>query len=77
MSGEAAAKNGITPLARIVAIAEAGVQPDVMGTGPIPAVELVVGIQLFKFQFRIGYYLTLFYSWKKLNGQRIKLICTN
>ena len=42
MSGEAAAKKGITPLARIVAIAQAGVDPNIMGTGPIPAVELVV-----------------------------------
>lgn len=42
MSAEAAAKKGVTPMARIVAIAHAGVEPDIMGTGPIPAVELLL-----------------------------------
>lgn len=42
MSAEAAAKKGITPMARIVAAAQAGVKPEIMGTGPIPAVELVL-----------------------------------
>ena len=42
MSREAATKKGVKPLARVVAIAEAGVEPHIMGTGPIPAVELVV-----------------------------------
>lgn len=48
MSAEAAAKKGITPMARIVAAAQAGVKPEIMGTGPIPAVELVVSHQLTK-----------------------------
>ena len=39
MSGDAAAKRGITPLARIVSWATAGVDPAIMGTGPIPAVR--------------------------------------
>ncbi len=34
---EAAAKRGITPLARIVSWATCGVDPSIMGTGPIPA----------------------------------------
>jgi acetyl-CoA C-acetyltransferase len=34
---EAAEKRGITPLARIVSWATAGVDPSIMGTGPIPA----------------------------------------
>ncbi|XP_023246982.1 acetyl-CoA acetyltransferase, cytosolic isoform X2 [Copidosoma floridanum] len=42
MSREAAEKKEITPIARIVAIAESGVEPNLMGTGPIPAVELVL-----------------------------------
>ncbi|KAK0093411.1 hypothetical protein PV326_013580 [Microctonus aethiopoides] len=42
MSAEAAKNAGISVLAKIVAVAQAGVEPDVMGTGPIPAVELVL-----------------------------------
>jgi acetyl-CoA C-acetyltransferase len=37
MSAAEAAKRGVTPLARIVSWATAGVDPAVMGTGPIPA----------------------------------------
>ena len=37
MSAEAAKKRGIQPLARIVSWATAGVDPAVMGSGPIPA----------------------------------------
>ena len=37
MSAEEAAKRGITPLARIASRATAGVDPSIMGTGPIPA----------------------------------------
>jgi acetyl-CoA C-acetyltransferase len=37
MTAEDAAKRGITPLARIASWATAGVDPAVMGTGPIPA----------------------------------------
>jgi len=37
MTEENAAKRGITPLARIVSWATAGVDPKIMGTGPIPA----------------------------------------
>ncbi|MGB0497370.1 MAG: acetyl-CoA C-acyltransferase family protein [Rubricella sp.] len=36
---EAAEKAGLTPRARIVGYAHAGVRPDVMGIGPIPAVR--------------------------------------
>jgi acetyl-CoA acetyltransferase family protein len=38
----AAARNGLTPIARIVAMAAAGVEPRVMGIGPIPAVRKVL-----------------------------------
>ena len=37
MSAEDAEKRGIEPLARIVSWATAGVDPAIMGTGPIPA----------------------------------------
>jgi len=37
MSGEAVAKRGIRPLARIVAATSAGVDPRFMGLGPVPA----------------------------------------
>ena len=37
MSAEEARKRGVTPLARIVSWATAGVDPSIMGTGPIPA----------------------------------------
>ncbi len=37
MTAAEAAKRGLTPLARIASWAQAGVDPSVMGTGPIPA----------------------------------------
>jgi acetyl-CoA C-acetyltransferase len=37
MTAEEAERRGITPLARIVSYATAGVDPAIMGTGPIPA----------------------------------------
>ncbi|QDZ00049.1 acetyl-CoA C-acetyltransferase [Nitratireductor mangrovi] len=37
MSEEEATRRGVTPLARIVSWATAGVDPKIMGTGPIPA----------------------------------------
>ena len=39
MSAERARQLGATPRMRIVARAEAGVRPEIMGSGPIPAVE--------------------------------------
>ncbi|WP_138468411.1 acetyl-CoA C-acyltransferase family protein [Poseidonocella sp. HB161398] len=38
-SAEAAAKAGLMPKARILGYAHAGVRPEVMGIGPVPAVE--------------------------------------
>jgi acetyl-CoA C-acetyltransferase len=37
MTAAEAAKRGLTPLARIASWAQAGVDPSIMGTGPIPA----------------------------------------
>jgi len=42
MSAEEASKRGIEPLARIVSWATAGVDPAIMGTGPIPASRLAL-----------------------------------
>ena len=37
MSADEAKRRGLTPMARIVSWATAGVDPAIMGTGPIPA----------------------------------------
>lgn len=42
MSAEKARELGITPLARVVTMAVAGVRPDIMGIGPVPAVKKVL-----------------------------------
>jgi acetyl-CoA C-acetyltransferase len=42
MSAKDAAARGLTPLARIASWAQAGVDPKVMGTGPIPASKLAL-----------------------------------
>ena len=39
MTAEEAAKRGLKPLARIASWAHAGVEPEIMGTGPIPATK--------------------------------------
>jgi acetyl-CoA C-acetyltransferase len=43
MTASEAAKRGLTPLARLAAFATAGVDPAVMGTGPIPATRKALG----------------------------------
>jgi acetyl-CoA C-acetyltransferase len=42
MSADTARRRGVKPLARIVSWATAGVDPAVMGTGPIPASKLAL-----------------------------------
>ncbi|HEX7633875.1 MAG TPA: acetyl-CoA C-acyltransferase family protein [Noviherbaspirillum sp.] len=42
MEAGAAARAGLKPLARLVSYAVAGVDPSLMGTGPIPAVQLTL-----------------------------------
>lgn len=42
MSQEVAESKGISPLAKIVAVAQVGVDPQIMGIGPIEAVKLVL-----------------------------------
>ena len=39
MSADEAARRGLKPLARIASWASAGVEPEIMGTGPIPAMK--------------------------------------
>jgi acetyl-CoA C-acetyltransferase len=39
MNASVAAKRGIKPLARLLAYAHAGVDPDIMGIGPVPATQ--------------------------------------
>lgn len=42
MSAEAAEKRGVTPLARIASYATAGVDPSIMGYGPVPATQIAL-----------------------------------
>ncbi len=42
MSGEALKSSGAKPLARLVAYAHAGVDPNIMGIGPVPATQAVL-----------------------------------
>lgn len=42
MSQSEAERRGIKPMARIVSSAQAGLDPSVMGTGPIPAIRKAV-----------------------------------
>ncbi|MFS8580310.1 MAG: thiolase family protein [Novibacillus thermophilus] len=44
MSEEAAVSNGFQPLVKIKAFASAGVEPDVMGIGPVPAVKKALNL---------------------------------
>src|SRR5579864_1468809 len=42
-SEDAAGRFGLTPIARVVGAAAAGVLPDLMGIGPIPAIQKLLG----------------------------------
>ena len=42
-SEKEAKANGLTPRARVVAMAAAGVAPRIMGIGPVPAMRKVLG----------------------------------
>jgi acetyl-CoA acetyltransferase family protein len=43
-SGEAARRHGLTPRARILGMAVAGVAPRIMGIGPVPAIRKVLAL---------------------------------
>ena len=42
-SGEYVRANGLKPLGKLRGFASAGVQPDIMGIGPVPAIRLLLG----------------------------------
>src|SRR5579884_3191139 len=42
-SGAAVKKHGLTPMARIIGYAQAGVDPKIMGIGPVPATKKLLG----------------------------------
>lgn len=44
MNGEECKKQGCSPMAKIVSHAQCGVDPKIMGTGPIPAVLKTVSV---------------------------------
>lgn len=44
MSSAKAAEKKINPLAKIIGFAQAGVDPKVMGIGPVPAVKKLVSV---------------------------------
>jgi acetyl-CoA C-acetyltransferase len=44
MGGDTVKSRGISPIARVVAFAQVGVDPAYMGMGPVPAVTSVVSI---------------------------------
>lgn len=54
-----AKQRGLKPLARVVAWSQAGVDPSIMGTGPIPAVRAAVSFM---------YLSTFFLSFTSLLG---------
>lgn len=41
-SEEAVSQNNLTPLARVVAYSTVGVDPSIMGIGPVPAIQTVL-----------------------------------
>lgn len=43
-SEEAAAKNNLKPLARVVGFSVVGVDPSIMGIGPVPAIRNVLKV---------------------------------
>lgn len=51
MSYGEATRRGVVPMARIVSWGQAGVDPAVMGTGPIPATRKAVSIACFKINY--------------------------
>jgi hypothetical protein len=50
MGGDVVKSRGISPIARVVAFAQAGVEPAYMGIAPVPAVTSVVSLTAYKTQ---------------------------
>ena len=53
MTKEEAITRGLTPLAKVVSWAQAGVDPAIMGTGPIPAIKAAVSHLLVMLCYRL------------------------
>jgi acetyl-CoA acetyltransferase len=49
MKKSEADSRGLTPLARLVSWSQAGVEPSIMGTGPIPAIKQAVSVTIYTF----------------------------
>lgn len=52
VSEEKLKEKNLTPLARIVGFSQAGVDPNVMGLGPVPAVKKLVSLNSFSLNKR-------------------------
>ena len=64
MTDEDAKNKGLTPLAKIVSSACTGVKPEIMGTGPISAIQTAVSIRLYSMGISLGT------NYNTLNGFR-------
>ena len=51
MGSDKVKSQGITPIARVVAFAQEGVDPAYMGIGPVPAITSVVSLPTYKDKF--------------------------
>jgi len=51
MGSDIIKSRGITPIARVVAFAQVGVDPAYMGIGPVPAITAVVSLPTYKDKF--------------------------
>lgn len=49
MSEDEIQKRSIKPLAKIIAFAQSGIDPQIMGMGPVSAVQEVVSLKLQRF----------------------------
>ena len=53
-SSQEAQKRGLQPMARVVAWAQDGVDPSIMGTGPIPATRKAVSLDVRKMSLELS-----------------------
>lgn len=49
MGSDIVKSRGISPIAKVVAFAQVGVDPAYMGMGPVPAITSVVSLPAYKF----------------------------
>ncbi|MEE6475514.1 hypothetical protein FKM82_010778 [Ascaphus truei] len=53
MKTSEAHRRGLSPMAHIVSWAQAGLDPSIMGVGPIPAIKKAVSVQIAEYQIRL------------------------